>query len=96
VRKPDAIEGSKKDLPAPTVDRGIMQPTEQKYKTDREYIFTAHPEMRWVFTIADMATKWPDYTEALGKAAQEEIVQVAVKYAKQKDALKGIDIRITP
>jgi hypothetical protein len=47
-----------------------MEQQEQRYETDQEYIFTAHPEMRWVFSIADMAKKWPDYTEALGKAAQ--------------------------
>jgi hypothetical protein len=43
-----------------------------------------------------MAKQWPDCTEALGKAAQEEIVQVALKYAKQKGAREGINVRITP
>jgi hypothetical protein len=72
-----------------------MEPAEKQYKTAQEYIFDAHPEFRWVFDIEEMAKKWPNYTEALGKAAQEEIVKIAVQNARKKDSNKGVIVKIT-
>jgi hypothetical protein len=72
-----------------------MESTEKQYETEQAYIFEAHPEFRWVFDIEQMAKKWPGYTEALGKAAQEEIVRVAIQNAKRQDSNKGIRVKIT-
>jgi hypothetical protein len=72
-----------------------MADEQAEYETEREYIFKAHPEFRWVFDIERMAESWPGYTEALGKEAQAQIVKVAVKHAKKVDAGKKIDVRIT-
>lgn len=71
-----------------------MADEQAEYETEKEYIFKAHPEMRWVYDIERIAKSWPGYTEAMGKAAQEELINVAVKHAKRVDANKKIDVKI--
>jgi len=66
------------------------------YASVREYLLTEHAAAySWVFEIEELAKRWPNYTPEVGRQAQADVIEKAVRCAIRIDRNNGDEILIT-